>query len=74
MNVHSDLVKVKGNPNLARDPKSSGIINTDMKEYSTFLAEKKRKEATNQRLLQVEGRLQRIEQLLEALLDAKCNV
>ena len=62
-------IQVENNPNLVRDKDSGAIINTDKSAYKTFMASKKKREADQEKINQLEDRLGRIETLLTALLE-----
>lgn len=60
------MMKVEGHHSLYKKP-SGAVVNTDMKAYESA----KKKKAEKQRLIDVENRLERIEKLLERIVNGK---
>jgi len=66
--MHSpSLIPVEGNSNLARDPKTGAIVNTDRSEYEKYIAQRDAKQLDKDRLDKMESELSEIKQLLVKL-------
>ena len=66
--MHSpSLIPVEGNSNLARDPKTGAIVNTNRSEYEKYIAQREAKELDKDRLDKMESELSEIKQLLVKL-------
>jgi len=70
-----DFYELKGNKDLARDPKTNAIVNVNSLDYSQHLSTKNDKSKKNQKLQTVEkdlanmkGELDEIKSLLKELL------
>ena len=71
-----DFYELKGNKDLARDPKTNAIVNVNSLNYSQYLSTKSVKSEKNQKLQTVEqdlanmkGELDEIKSLLKELLN-----
>lgn len=56
------LIPVDGNRELARDSASGAILATDMSAYQKYIAAKKAKQQTEERIRTLEERILRLEQ------------
>ncbi len=66
--MHSpSLIPVEGNSNLARDPKTGAIVNTNRSEYEKYIAQREAKQLDKDRLDKMESELSEIKQLLVKL-------
>ena len=71
-----DFYELKGNKDLARDPKTNAIVNVNGLDYSQYLSTRSVKSEKNQKLQTVEqdlasmkGELDEIKSLLKELLN-----
>ena len=71
-----DFYELKGNKDLARDPKTNAILNVNSLDYTQYLSTKSVKSEKNQKLQTVEqdlanmkGELDEIKSLLKELLN-----
>mgnify|MGYP001227673261 FL=1 len=66
--MHSSrLIPVDGNPNLARDPITGAIVNTDRSEYEKYISQRNQRQLDRDRLSQLESEISEIKQLLVKL-------
>jgi hypothetical protein len=65
------LQLLKDEKDYVRDENSGAILNTNMKAYLKYKEKKKAEEHKEQRLLNLEDKLDRIESLLQGLIDGK---
>ena len=62
---------LKDEKDYVRDENSGAILNTNMKAYLKYKEKIKAEEYKEQRLLNLEDKLDRIESLLQGLIDGK---
>ena len=62
-----DRLKVKDNPNLQRDTKSNGIINTDESAYKQYIINKRKNKLLEEQKRNTEERINNLEDELKNL-------
>ena len=67
----SDLIKVQGNSNLARDRKSGALININKDEFTKAKAARLKRKNKEQRFKNLENEVGEIKILLQQLLEEK---
>lgn len=65
---------VKDYPDFVRDQRSSGVLNKNIQEYERFMAQKANRDEQNRRLSEMESRIQRIEAMVERLLEFRNGI
>jgi hypothetical protein len=66
--MHNQLYKIEGERNLAYDPRTNGVIDTDTEGYKKYIQQKQFRQQQNNRIETMENRINNIE---EGLSDIK---
>ena len=59
--MHNHYYRVEGEKNLAYDPRTNGVIDTDREAYDRYIQQKRQREAHRQRLESMENRINNME-------------
>lgn len=65
----TDKLKVVGHDDLVRDTRSGAILNTNQTEFEQFVNRRKQELANEQRVVELEARIARLESLLTGVLN-----
>lgn len=65
----TDKLKVVGHDDLVRDTRSGAILNTNQTEFEQFVNKRKQELANEQRVVELEARIARLESLLTGVLN-----